>query len=87
MGKAMSLDKGIRSGKEHRAPYYRSGKFDLTCRPHGGCPWCLSNRSHSHLKRQAAAAEQERDHGELEQWEKATATGQSGHGPGTGEGQ
>jgi len=44
----MSLDKAIEHGKEHRKPYYRSGKFDLTCRPNGGCPWCKRNRLHKH---------------------------------------
>lgn len=40
----MSLDKAITHGQEHRRPYYRSGRFDKTCRPHGGCEWCLGNR-------------------------------------------
>ena len=38
------LDKAIEHGKEHRKPYYHSGRVDLTCRPHGGCPWCERNR-------------------------------------------
>lgn len=55
----MSLDKGIEHGKEHRKPYYKSGKFDITCRPHGGkgkkrdrvaCPWCTGNRLHKHKR-------------------------------------
>jgi hypothetical protein len=40
----MSLDKAIASGKEHRKPYRRSGRFDRTCRPHGSCPYCKHNR-------------------------------------------
>jgi hypothetical protein len=40
----MALDKGILHGKEKRKPYYRSGAFDATCRPHGGCPYCYRNR-------------------------------------------
>lgn len=40
----MSLEKGIFYGKEKREPYYRSGRFDWTCRPHGGCPYCYGNR-------------------------------------------
>ncbi len=47
----MSLDKAIKSGKEHRKPYYKSGKFDKTCRPGGSCPWCRSNREHNLKKR------------------------------------
>jgi hypothetical protein len=46
----MSLDKSIQHGKENRKPYYRSGKHDKTCRPHGGCPWCRGNRLHSDRK-------------------------------------
>jgi hypothetical protein len=42
----MSLDKSIASGKEHRKPYYHSGRFDKTCRPHGSCPYCRDNRLH-----------------------------------------
>lgn len=43
----MSLDKAIEHGKEKRKPFYRSGKYDKTCRCHGSCPWCLSNRLHA----------------------------------------
>jgi len=50
----MSLDKAIKHGKEHRRPYYRSGKFDRTCRPHGGCPYCLLNRMHRHRRAEHA---------------------------------
>lgn len=55
----LSLDKGIEHGKEHRKPYYKSGAFDLSCRPHGGrgrkrdaraCPWCYGNRMHKHKR-------------------------------------
>lgn len=42
----MSLDKAIKSGKEHRKPYYDSRDFDSSCRNHGGCPWCEGNRLH-----------------------------------------
>lgn len=45
------LDKAIEHGKEHRKPYYHSGAFDLTCRPHGGCPWCESARAYRTAKR------------------------------------
>lgn len=43
----MSLDKAINSGKEHRKPYRKSKAFDKTCRNHGSCPYCESNRKHS----------------------------------------
>lgn len=48
----MSLEKGIRHGKEHRKPYYKSGRFDPTCRPNGGCPYCENNRAHKNKKKQ-----------------------------------
>jgi hypothetical protein len=51
----MSMDKAIKHGKEHRKPYYRSGRFDRTCRPHGGCPYCVGNRKHSEAMRIARA--------------------------------
>lgn len=46
----MSLNKAINSGKEYRKPYYRSGRFDRTCRPNGSCPYCFNNRYHKHFK-------------------------------------
>lgn len=41
----MSLDKAIKHHKEHRKPYRGSKSFDPMCRNHGGCEWCLSNRT------------------------------------------
>lgn len=46
----MSLEKAIKYGKEKRKPYYKSGKFDRNCRPHGGCSYCLENRCHKHKR-------------------------------------
>lgn len=40
----MSLDKAIIAGKEHRTPYRRSKRFDPSCRNHGSCPRCMTNR-------------------------------------------
>lgn len=43
----MSLSKGIKHGKEHRKGYAERGKpgrYDTSCRPHGGCSYCLRNR-------------------------------------------
>ena len=42
----MSLDKAIQYGKEHRKPYRGSKAVDPSCRNHGSCPWCKSNRLH-----------------------------------------
>lgn len=51
----MSLDKSIRSGKEHRKEYRGAKAADATCRNHGSCSWCKGNRTHKNDKRQAAA--------------------------------
>lgn len=40
----MGLDKAILYGKEKRKPYYGPKAFDCTCRNHGSCEYCLSNR-------------------------------------------
>ena len=50
----MSLDKAIKHGKEHRKPYRGSKRFDGSCRNHGLCGWCISNRAHKNKKRIAA---------------------------------
>ena len=58
----MPLDKAIKHGKERRKPYYRSGEYDPTCRPNGGCPYCKNNRMHKHKKKQNACKEQEKEY-------------------------
>ena len=42
----MSLDKAIKHGKEKRKPYRGAKAVDSTCRNHGSCKWCESNREH-----------------------------------------
>lgn len=42
----MALDKAIKYGKERRKPYSKSKAIDRTCRNHGSCEWCKSNRLH-----------------------------------------
>lgn len=37
--------------KNHRNKYYKSKAFDKTCRCHGTCQWCMSNRLFSTKKR------------------------------------
>jgi hypothetical protein len=59
----MSMDKAIIHGKEKRKPYWRIGKHDPTCRPHGSCPWCRGNRKHSEKKRELAANEMMKEEG------------------------
>lgn len=40
----MSLDKAIKFGKEKRKPYRGAKAIDCTCRNHGTCEYCKSNR-------------------------------------------
>ena len=58
----MSLDKSIQSGKEHRKPYRGGKAIDKTCRNHGGCYWCLENRTHKNDKRELAAEQELREY-------------------------
>jgi hypothetical protein len=46
----MSLEKAVKHGKEKRRGYYGSQAFDHSCRPHGSCPYCESNRTFSDKK-------------------------------------
>lgn len=46
----MALNKAIDSGKEHRKPYRGSKAIDCSCRNHGGCEWCLDNRTIKYKK-------------------------------------
>lgn len=48
----MSLDKAIKSGKEHRKKYYGAKAIDKTCRNHGSCPVCRENRLHKYEKQE-----------------------------------
>ena len=54
----MSLNKSIQSGKSHRKPYRGGKAIDKTCRNHGGCYWCLENRTHKNDKRELAAEQE-----------------------------
>ena len=58
----MSLDKSIQSGKSHRKPYRGAKAVDATCRNHGGCHWCLGNRTHKNDKRELAAEQELREY-------------------------
>lgn len=51
----MSLDKAIEHGREHRRQYRGSKAIDATCRNHGNCFWCQSNRQHANKKREICA--------------------------------
>lgn len=58
----MSLDKAIRTGKEHRKPYRKSKAVDSSCRNHGSCPWCENNRNYHNHKVELSAEEQEKEY-------------------------
>ena len=50
----MSLDKAIKSGKEHRKPYRKAKAVDRTCRNHGDCPYCKGNRTYNSRRKISA---------------------------------
>lgn len=60
----MSLNAAIAHGKEYRREYYRAGKHDRSCRPHGGCPYCADNRTHAMRQRYNASMD------DLREWAK-----------------
>lgn len=61
----MSMNKAIKSGKEHRKEWKYRGSFcksvDTQCQNHGGrykgweCPYCKGNRLHKFKKREQEA--------------------------------
>jgi len=58
----MSFDKHYPRRKDWRRNYEkRCERYDATCRPHGGCPWCLGNRRHADKKRKLSTDEQIED--------------------------
>ena len=46
----MSMDKAIKSGKEHRKQYRGIKSWDYTCRNHGSDVWCRNNRLYKYRK-------------------------------------
>lgn len=48
----MGYDTDYPNRKDHRKPYRDSRRHDSSCRSHGSCPWCQSNRKYRHKKRQ-----------------------------------
>lgn len=53
----MSLDKGIKHGKEKRKPYRGAKAIDPSCRNHGGCPACECGRKYRSKKREPVVDE------------------------------
>lgn len=50
----MSLNKGTELRKEKRKPYRGAKSVDKTCRNHGSCDYCKSNRLHKFKKDEPA---------------------------------
>lgn len=51
----MSLEKAIKSGKEHRKEYIGKNyckSVDKECRNHGTCPWCQGKQKYRRKKRE-----------------------------------
>ncbi len=57
----MAFNKDYPNRKDHRGKYYKSGRFDRTCRPGGSCPYCKNNRQHSTKIRILKAKDKEND--------------------------
>lgn len=55
----MSLDKSIKSGKEHRKPLRGGKAVDGSCANNKSCPQCYSNRMISTLKKIDSLKDQE----------------------------
>lgn len=51
-------NKDSRGKKEWRKPYRKSEAFDSSYRCHGGCAYCLSDRTHRNDKARKEADEQ-----------------------------
>lgn len=58
----MSNNKAIFHGKEKRKPYRGAKAIDKTCRNHGSCEVCLSNRQYSSAKRSDTMQFREREY-------------------------
>lgn len=57
----MSLNRAIKSGKEHRKQYTGAKAVDAKCRNHGSCKRCCGNRTHKNDKRRNAMEQQLND--------------------------
>ena len=57
----MSFDKAIESGKEHRKQFKGAKFVSYSCRNHGECPWCRSNRLYGNKRREIRSLMEIRD--------------------------
>jgi positive regulator of sigma E activity len=56
------LNKAIKFKKEFRKPFKGSKQFDVTCRNHGSCSYCESNRKHSKNVSELASKDKLKDY-------------------------
>ena len=57
----MALDKAIEHKKEYRKPYKGAKSHVRSCRNHGSCSYCKSNRLHSYNKRKMSSVDDLKD--------------------------
>lgn len=55
-----------------RKGYTGAKRFDASCRCHGGCGYCESNRTHKFVKREVSAKEQQKEYVEYSKEPKTT---------------
>ena len=55
----MSFDKDYPNRKDRRRPYRGSKDFDRSCRNHGSCDWCASNRQHQASRAESMVSDKE----------------------------
>ena len=58
----MSLDKAIAYGKEHRKQYQGAKRYDCSCRNHGSCDRCKSDRLYKFMKNEQSAESKRREY-------------------------
>lgn len=58
----MSLKKAILHGKEKREPYRGCKAVDASCRNHGNCARCMSDRMHNVNRRNEAQLNREKEY-------------------------
>ncbi len=56
----MSFDKYYPKRKDKRKQYRGAKAFDRSCRNHGNCSYCMSNRQHSNKKKLEEAVVKEK---------------------------
>lgn len=56
----MSFDKYYPKRKDKRKQYRGAKSFDRSCRNHGNCSYCMSNRQHNNKKKLEEAKSKEK---------------------------